>query len=55
MCYFDTKVNHKAASLMVLVMLQKYRDILDVHFSDDFPGTVKSCDILIIVMHHESI
>ena len=36
---------------MFLVMLQEDLDILNVHLSDDFPGTAKSCDILVIAVH----
>ena len=40
---------------MFLVMLREGLDILNVHLSDDFPGTVESCDILVIALHGISI
>ena len=45
------QVIHRIASLVVLVMLQEDLDILDIHPGDDFPGTTKSCDILVIAVH----
>ena len=40
---------------MVLVMLQEYLDILDVHLGDDFPGTAEFSNVLIVPMHSVSI
>ena len=49
------QVIHCIASLVVLVMLQEYLDILDIHLCDDLSGTTESCDILVIAVHGISI